>query len=160
MHIPKDKGGIFMQWVGIVFIVFIGDCIIKNWIEKRQTSNTYLFNQKVVITKCHNYGAAFNLGEKYPKVILTISSILVGGGLFLFLNSIRKKKDTIFQIGMTLLLGGGLSNVYDRIKRGYVVDYFKFNTRWKKINRMFFNLSDFAIFLGGIILFINQIRKK
>jgi signal peptidase II len=50
---------------------------------------------------------------------------------------------------MIFLLAGGASNAYDRVKRGYVVDYFIINKGWLK--RTIFNLADMFLFLGGVI---------
>ena len=55
------------------------------------------------------------------------------------------------KLGGTLIVAGGASNVYDRIKRKYVVDYIY----WKKLKSIIFNLSDVFIFLGTIIVMIH-----
>ena len=46
-----------------------------------------------------------------------------------------------------LITAGGLSNLYDRLKRGYVVDYF--SIRCKYLEKVVFNLGDFFIFAGS-----------
>ena len=55
-------------------------------------------------------------------------------------------------LGLSLAIGGGANNFYDRAKRGYVVDYFSFRTPWKRLNQMIFNLSDLCIFLGSLLI--------
>lgn len=49
-----------------------------------------------------------------------------------------------------MLLGGAFSNTYDRCRRKYVVDYFSFGVKWKRLSRIVFNISDFGIILGAL----------
>jgi len=63
-------------------------------------------------------------------------------------------------LGLSLLLGGGGSNLYDRITKGYVVDYFSFRTPWRWLNRIVFNISDFCIFFGSIFVAIASLIKQ
>ncbi|MDE6887595.1 MAG: signal peptidase II, partial [Eubacterium sp.] len=57
------------------------------------------------------------------------------------------------------LAGGGLSNLYDRLRKGYVVDYFSFGTGPKWFRRLVFNLADFFVFAGVLLCMIQMIRK-
>ena len=52
------------------------------------------------------------------------------------------------------LLGGAFSNAYDRLKRGYVVDYFSLNLKWEPLRRVVFNISDFCILIGAMLVAI------
>ena len=46
-------------------------------------------------------------------------------------------------------------------KRKYVVDYFSFHTKCRKLERVVFNLEDMFIFLGGfLVIFWNMLRKS
>ena len=54
------------------------------------------------------------------------------------------------RIGFALITAGGLSNLYDRLKRGYVVDYF--SIRCKYLEKVVFNLGDFFIFAGSALI--------
>ena len=47
------------------------------------------------------------------------------------------------------------------ITRKYVVDYFSFHTKCRKLERVVFNLADMFIFLGGfLVIFWNMLRKS
>ena len=59
------------------------------------------------------------------------------------------------KLALTLVLAGGLSNLLDRMKRGYVVDYF--SIQWKALKRVVFNLADIFILLGSGILVAVQV---
>ena len=56
---------------------------------------------------------------------------------------IGKKGRVLEKTALTLVLAGGASNLYDRLKRGYVVDYF--SIQWKKLKKVVFNLGDIFI---------------
>lgn len=147
-----------MIWIGIVVIIFLGELLVKNWVEVKQKKEKKICN-KVIVTKTHNYGAALNLGEESPEKILLLSSLITVGVGIIFLFFIGRRKNRCKCLGISLILGGGLSNTYDRWKRGYVVDYIKFITKWKKCNKIAFNISDFAIMIGSLLLLIGE-RKK
>ena len=53
-----------------------------------------------------------------------------------------------------MVLGGALSNIIDRCRRGYVVDYFSFQVRGLK--KVIFNLGDLFVFAGTILMAITQ----
>jgi len=79
-------------------------------------------------------------------------------GLFGFVLA-KKSRTTasrLARFGFSLLTGGSGSNLYDRYRRGYVVDYFTF----KKIPRIVFNLGDLAIFTGSALLAAEYLAKE
>ena len=51
-----------------------------------------------------------------------------------------------------MALAGGASNLYDRTKRGYVVDYL--NVQWKSLKKVVFNLGDIFILLGSGMMIV------
>ena len=52
------------------------------------------------------------------------------------------------RLGLILIIAGSLSNIYDRLKRGYVVDYIHIDLPF--IKEVIFNLADVYIFVGSI----------
>lgn len=145
-----------MMYAAIVAGLFAGDLFLKDQVEKKveKEEKREICGGKIVIQKYHNKGAALNFMEKSPRALR-----MVCGGISLFLGSfwyllLRNKKNPGILLGISLILGGGASNMYDRIVRGHVVDYFSFRTPWKKLNRVVFNISDMFIFLGSILMVI------
>ena len=95
-----------------------------------------------------NTGAAFGIfaGKTY---ILSIVSVLVCAALILFMIK-NKNKSTILSLSLSMVLGGAIGNLIDRIVRGYVIDY---------IEPMFIdfpviNFADVAITVGAFLLVI------
>ena len=105
-----------------------------------------------------NRGAASGILAKYPKILKTISATMLCFCALALGKERQKGKVTMAGVGYALLLGGGLSNFLDRVKKGSVTDYVRFpKFPVKKISELVFNLSDFGIFAGVFCLLF---RKK
>ncbi|WP_205839132.1 signal peptidase II [Velocimicrobium porci] len=140
--------------------IFIGDEKIKQYIEKEKEEGKReeILNGTVLLTKHHNRGAVFNWKQENPQGVLITSCIAFGGVLTLLGQSFVKDSHRIYKLGLSVITGGALSNLYDRIKRGYVVDYFIIQK--KPWNRVIFNLSDWCIFIGGALTMLGSLMKK
>lgn len=150
-----------MVYAGIVAVLFAGDFFLKRQVDKRieKEERKEICNGKIIVRKYYNKGAALNFMEKSPKVLRTVC-----GGMILMLGIIwylllRNKKNPAVLLGISMILGGGASNLYDRITKGHVVDYFSFRTPWERLNRVVFNISDMFIFLGSILIVIFGSKK-
>jgi len=49
-----------------------------------------------------------------------------------------------------------LSNLYDRCRKGYVTDYIRFHSPWKRLNELVFNLSDLFIMAGAVLVWLGR----
>ncbi len=150
-----------MKYTAIAVGVFAGDFFMKKYVEKHisKQERKEICNGKLVIRKYYNRGAALNLLENSPKILRMIC-----GGKLLFLGLLwylllRNKRNPGVIFGISLILGGGASNLYDRIAKGHVIDYFSFKTPWERFNRIVFNISDMFIFLGSILMVIFGSKK-
>lgn len=150
-----------MVYAGIVAVLFAGDFFLKKQVDKKieKEEKKEICNGKIVVRKYYNKGAALNLMEKSPKVLRTVCGgiILVLGVLWYLL--LRNKKNPGILLGISMILGGGASNLYDRITKGHVVDYFSFRSPWERLNRVVFNISDMFIFLGSILMVLFGSKK-
>ena len=98
----------------------------------------------------HNRGAMLNAGQSRQKAVAVLSVIMTLVAVVVFIFSLGQKGNNMLRIGLALLLGGAFSNTYDRLKRKYVVDYFSFGVKWKRLRNIIFNLSDFCIIIGAL----------
>ena len=62
-------------------------------------------------------------------------------------------------VGAGLALGGGLSNLAERLRHGRVYDYVRFPKAPKPANRYVYNLADFAIAAGGVLWTLGRKKK-
>ena len=142
-----------MGYIIIIGIIFLIELLIKNKIEKQKEMKIKepILGGNVYIRRYHNKGAFLNLGEKIRPVIAILSCIMIVIISIVFVVTLTQKGNKALKIGLSILLGGAFSNTYDRVKRKYVVDYFSFQTKSPRINRVIFNLADFCIMIGALI---------
>lgn len=145
-------------YITITAIIFLLEIKIKKYIEdnKEMHKKEEIFNGNIILERYHNKGAMLNFLEKDAKLVKNISLTLLGIILLVFLFLLPKKGDRLLKFALSLILGGALSNVYDRITRGYVVDYFSF----KFLKKIVFNISDIVIFIGSFFVAVHSLFKK
>ena len=143
-----------MKYAIVAAAVFAGDLVVKEHIEKQRDGKeeTVICSNKVVVKKYHNTGAAFNFMEQRPGLVKGVCGAVLFALAMLWCICSGKKGNPGMLLGLSLSIGGGASNFYDRVKRGYVVDYFSFCTPFQKLNQVIFNISDLCIFLGSLMV--------
>lgn len=129
----------------IVFIVLSLDQLTKFLVSKNLELNNSVPIIKGVfnLTLVHNRGAAFGIFKN--QFYLFIFSAIVA---VILIYSILKnnKHDNLYSFSLSLILGGALGNLIDRVFLGYVVDFLDFRV-WPV-----FNLADSAITIGALLL--------
>lgn len=138
------------------------DLGIKSWVEKNVPfrKDKKILGGFGILRRVHNKGMMMNFGDKHPNVVKNISvfvTLAIGIVQLVFLGMPGYIKE---KVGLSLILGGAVSNTADRVKRGYVVDYFGFNSKNKKISRVTYNIGDFAIFAGGLIAILSVLGNE
>lgn len=89
-----------------------------------------------------NKGGASGILSSHPKILKGISGAMLCFCAFVLGKERQKGRVSIAGIGYALLLGGGLSNFIDRMKKGSVTDYIRFpEFPVKKISNLVFNMS-------------------
>lgn len=143
-----------MKYLSLIAAIFTGDFFLKNHMEEtlEQGKTQKILKGRILIRKYHNEGACLNLGEKQTRAVAVISLILTAALSAVFLFTLTKRGLGALKTGLALLLGGAWSNTYDRLKRKYVVDYFSFNVKWAPLRQIIFNISDFCILAGALIV--------
>lgn len=145
-------------WVQLALGLFQTDLAIKHEIESNHEfdrKRTFC-KDRVQVFRFHNDGTAGSRFRGHMPAIIKSSGILTFGCIVGFLRLLQKEGRTVQKLGFAFLTGGALSNLYDRCKKGYVVDYISFRTPLKWLNHLVFNLSDFFIFAGAAFLCLGQ----
>lgn len=111
--------------------------IIKNFFYIKYTNNT---------------GAAFSilLGK---RIFLIVVAILIIGILLYYIKK-NKVDGKLNIIAFSLIIGGSLGNLIDRIVRGYVVDFI--SIKLGSYNFPIFNVADTLIVVGVFLLLIGN----
>ena len=107
------------------------------------------------LTYTNNEGAAFSILTG-KRILLIIVSLIVIGILVYYIRK-TKIKENINKIALSLVIGGSIGNLIDRILRGAVVDFLDFKIFG--YNYPIFNLADTFIVLGVFLLLISMFRK-
>lgn len=96
------------------------------------------------ITYVQNPGAAFGLFAYQRPLFIAVAALMIA--LAVFYRKRIQQESRLFQWAVTIGIAGALGNLIDRLRTGYVVDFFDF--------RMFpvFNIADIAITTGVILL--------
>lgn len=150
-----------MIYVGIIAAIFLLEFCIKTLVEKKRKLNTTkpILGGKLLLRKHHNKGVVLNIGQEKPKVVAYISlGLCIGISLVALLFG--NKGNKLMKTGLAMVLGGAYSNTYDRIFRTYVVDYFSFGVKNPFLRRIIFNLADFCIMVGAILVVIGGIGDE
>ena len=108
------------------------------------------------ITYVRNTGAAWSIFEGRVLGIIVVSLIIIS--FIVYYISKQKVKSKLEKIGYSLILGGALGNLLDRIIYGYVIDFLDFNIFG--YDYPIFNLADSFIFVGVMLLIIYTWRNN
>lgn len=146
--------------IGIIAAIFFGDLWIKNYIEKNvaEGSEKKLLGGSLLIRRHHNKGMALNWGDKKRSLVAIVSVVFTVVMFAVFICSFGQRGNNLLRVGLALLLGGGFSNTYDRLKRKYVVDYVSFGVKWQGLRKIVFNCSDFCIMIGALLTAIGAYK--
>lgn len=109
-------------------------------------------------TLLYNKGAAFSFLADQPGWQRWFFTILgLGASVFILWMMHTHRAQHRFLLALTLILGGALGNVIDRIAYGHVVDFLLFY--WQQWHYPAFNVADAAITVGAILLVIDEILR-
>ncbi len=104
------------------------------------------------LTHTHNTGGAFSLFQARNGIFIVVACIAI---VALLLAYHRYHKASLgVSAALALALGGAIGNVTDRVRFGYVIDFFDIHV-WP-----IFNIADSAISVGIIILAIGLLRAR
>lgn len=161
----SGRGGLWV-WLGLALIVIVLDQVTKTLIVGQFALHesvrvTSFFN----IVRAHNTGAAFSFlagaagWQRWFFIALGIAA-----SVFIVWMLRRHPEQTLFCFAVSLILGGAVGNVIDRLLHGYVVDFLDFHL--PLLMPLFpgghfpsFNIADSAITVGAVSLVLDELRR-
>ncbi len=149
----------------IVFNIAI-DQISKFWVRANvmPKSREQIFSDYFTLHNVENSGAFLGMGSELNPtlkiVLLNILPIIVLGFVLRYVFK-DKTIDKLSLIGFSCILGGGIANVFDRIRYGSVTDFF-FIDLGGVFRTGIFNLADLSVTTGMIMIIVASFiyRKK
>ncbi len=117
-----------------------------------------IIKNHLFLTKVENTGAFLSTGENLPEfikvILLTVLPLLVlGYGLYYLFKETNLPR--VSQLGVSFLIGGGIGNIFDRIKFGSVTDFLHID--FIIFRTGVFNFADVSIMFGIGILLLNSL---
>ncbi|PAU75843.1 signal peptidase II [Halovibrio salipaludis] len=141
-------------------LIAASDQVVK-WLVQQSMA----YGESIPVTPLFNWvharntGTAFSLfadGGGWQRYFLITIAVVVSFVLIRLILQCRRRGEAI---AYSLILGGAVGNLIDRIFRGYVVD--SFDVYWQSWHWPAFNLADIAIVLGTVLfLYVSFIPEK
>ena len=148
------------RWLGLSVLVVVLDQLSKYWISSRFSYGESMYVLDIFnLVLVHNTGAAFSLlGDAggMQRWLFSIIAIVASVWIVWLLHKHQHQK--LFALALSMILGGALGNLIDRIAYGYVLDFLDFH--WNTYHFAAFNLADSAITCGAFLLIIEAFMEK
>jgi signal peptidase II len=153
-------------WLGLAFVVILLDQFTKTLIlGDFRLGDSRTVTSFFDVVRAHNTGAAFSFlhdASGWQRWFFVGLGSVASGFIVWMLRTHPTQR--LFCFAISMILGGALGNVMDRLLHGYVVDFLQFHWSW--LAPMFhggyfpaFNLADSAITLGAICLIADELRR-
>ena len=153
-------------WLGLAVLVIVADQLTKTLILGQfQYGDTRPVTSFFNLVRVHNTGAAFSFlagASGWQRWFFVGLGIVASIFIVWMLRSHPTQK--LFCFAVTMIMGGALGNVIDRLLHGYVVDFLQF--RFAVLEPLFhggyfpsFNVADSAITLGAICLILDELLR-
>jgi signal peptidase II len=160
------RGGL-LPWLALALVVILVDqftkTLIIGWFQLGDSRPVIdgFFN----LVRLHNKGAAFSFlhdAAGWQRWFFVVLGLAASGFIVWMIRSHPSQK--LFCLAVSLIMGGALGNVIDRLLHGYVVDFLQF--RFAFLEPLFhggyfpsFNVADAAITLGAIGLVLDEVLR-
>lgn len=155
----KPSGSMAL-WLGIAAIIILIDQLTKITIEK-----LFAYGEELYITSFFNLVLAYNKGAAFSFLSNQggwqrwfFTAIGIGAALFIVYLLRKHASQRLFCWALSLILGGALGNVIDRMVHGHVIDFLDFH--WRAFGHFpAFNVADSAICIGAALLILDELRR-
>ena len=134
----------------LIIVLLIGiDQISKLWAlsSLKEISSVPIIKNVFHLTYVENRGAAFGILQNNQSIFIIVALTASVFGLY-YLHT--KKVSILGKTGIILIIAGAIGNLIDRVRLGFVVDYFDFRFIWEYV----FNVADVFVVVGTIVLCI------
>ena len=156
------KNNRYYKISSLIILSIFFDQLSKFWIRNNIESynEIELIGSFFTLIRVENSGAFLGMGSELsyiPKLILLIIFpivVLVAVSIYTYMD---KKLDNLSLVGFSLIIGGGVANIFDRIVYGSVTDFLYINLGFFKTG--IFNIADLSVTTGIILILIASFKK-
>ncbi len=154
----KKSSGL-MLWLGIATVA-----VLLDQLSKITMSRLLAYGQSETITSyfnlvmVYNQGAAFSFrANQGGWQLWFFSALALGVSVFIVFMLKKNASQRMFCWSLSLILGGAVGNLIDRIAYGHVIDFLDFHIggwHWPA-----FNVADGAITIGAALFVLDELRR-
>lgn len=146
-----------LRWLWLSLLVLLLDQVSKQVVEMsllvyETVPVVPFFN----LTLAYNEGAAFSfLSDQggWQRWFFALTAVLVTTVLVVWLSRLRNER--LLAISLSLVIGGAIGNLIDRLTFGHVIDFL--DLYYGEYHWPAFNVADMAITFGVILLFVDAL---
>ncbi|MBI2060309.1 MAG: signal peptidase II [Nitrospirae bacterium] len=149
--------------IALAASVFACDQVTKKSVQRNMEhlSATPVVSCCLNLTHVHNRGGAFGMFSetrtRWGRLAFTASSFLALGFL-LYLLAVAPAEARFQRVALSIILGGAVGNLYDRMVQGFVVDFV--DAHWRHYHWPAFNVADMAITVGILAILGEMVLQK
>ena len=166
MAAKNAAGPSLLPWLGLALLIILSDQLTKTLIiGSFQLGDSHTVTSFFNLVRVHNAGAAFSFlaGASGWQRWFFIGLGLVATVFIVWMLK-QHGGQRLFSLAMSLILGGALGNVIDRLLHGHVIDFLQFHWDW--LAPIFpggyfpsFNVADSAITVGAVLLILDELLR-
>ena len=157
MSAVEQKGSNAVRWLILSVLIIIADQVSKFYIVENLVYRQRIqLSSLLDITRLHNTGAAFSLladMSGWQRWFFVALGLTVAVVIIVWLTRLRLPQQTTLAAGLSLILGGAIGNVIDRLNYGHVVDFI--HVHYNDAYFPAFNVADSAITIGAFLLILD-----
>lgn len=154
------------RWLGLALLVLLADQLTKTLIiGSFQLGDSRTLTSYFNLVRVHNTGAAFSFlssASGWQRWFFVGLGLVATVAIVWMLK--RHGSQRLFSFALSMILGGAVGNVIDRLLHGHVIDFLQFHWDW--LSPVFaggyfpsFNIADSAITLGAICLILDELLR-
>lgn len=159
-HSLTDRFGA-LRWLTVTLVVVVLDqctklLILQNFAEFESIELLPVLE----IMRLHNEGAAFSFlagASGWQRWLFIALGIGVSIGITVWLYKLPARGQCLLAAALSLVMGGAIGNVIDRIRFGYVVDFIR--VHYEQWYFPAFNVADSAITVGAGLLILDSLLQ-
>ena len=154
----KKNAGL-MLWLGVAMVVVLLDQVTKITMTRLLSYGQVEYvNYYLNLVMVYNKGAAFSFLSDQPGWQRYFFSALAAAvSIFIVWMLNRNANERLFCWSLSLILGGAIGNLIDRLAYGHVIDFLDFHLNawhWPA-----FNVADSAITIGAALFVLDELRR-
>lgn len=132
--------------ISIIILDQVTKYLVKVYVMHLESGSYPIINGIFHLTYAENRGAAFSILQNQRWLFIAVTFIFIIIAAYYLIK--HPKENMILKIALSMILAGAMGNLIDRVRFGYVVDFFDF----RAINFAIFNIADSAINIGCVLM--------